>query len=119
IRAGLREGSEKRVAEREYFAGNQCIVGLPSILGHDGLGKRSTGQLVGFGMSRHPYGAMAEETVVPKDSIISIPKDIDPVLAAALPSSALTSLFPLKWGAKLLEGETVLINGATGVSGKL
>src|SRR5699024_2399324 len=43
----------------------------------------------------------------------------DPVLAAALPNSALTSLFPLKWGAKLLVGETVLINGATGVSGKL
>lgn len=39
--------------------------------------------------------------------------------AAALPASALTSLFPLKWSAKLQPGETVLINGSTGVLGKL
>jgi NADPH:quinone reductase-like Zn-dependent oxidoreductase len=38
---------------------------------------------------------------------------------AALPASALTSLFPLKGAAKLQQGETVLVNGATGVSGKL
>jgi NADPH:quinone reductase-like Zn-dependent oxidoreductase len=31
----------------------------------------------------------------------------------------LTSLLPLKYTAKLLQGETVLINGATGVSGKV
>jgi len=41
------------------------------------------------------------------------------VTAAALQASDLTSLFPLKWGAKLQLGETILINGATGVSGKL
>src|SRR5262249_33591726 len=38
---------------------------------------------------------------------------------AAAPGSALTALFPLKWGAKLQPGETVLINGATGFAGKL
>ena len=36
-----------------------------------------------------------------------------------LPASALTALLPLKYGAKLQGGETVLINGATGVSGKV
>lgn len=119
VKAVTLENIHKMIARGEHFASNQFITELPGILGHDGIGELSNGEMVGFGMPRHPYGAMAEETVVPKDSIISIPKDIDPVLASALPSSALTSLFPLKWGAKLLEGETVLINGATGVSGKL
>jgi len=41
------------------------------------------------------------------------------MLAAALPASALTSLLPLKYGVNLWPGETVLVNGATGVSGKL
>src|SRR5699024_8546739 len=33
-------------------------------------------------------------------------------------SSVMTSLLPLKWGMKMQEGEKVLINGATGESGK-
>jgi NADPH:quinone reductase-like Zn-dependent oxidoreductase len=36
-----------------------------------------------------------------------------------VPSSTLTTLFPLKWGAKLQPGETVLVNGATGFAGRL
>jgi NADPH:quinone reductase-like Zn-dependent oxidoreductase len=36
-----------------------------------------------------------------------------------LPTAALTSLLPLMHGAALQPGETVLVNGATGVSGKL
>ena len=41
------------------------------------------------------------------------------MLAAALPPSALTSLLPLKYAVNLQSGQTVLINGATGVSGKI
>lgn len=39
--------------------------------------------------------------------------------AAVIPSAALSSLGPLKYVAKLQPGETVLINGATSVSGML
>jgi hypothetical protein len=50
---------------------------------------------------------------------VSIPDGVDAATAATVPGSALTSLFPLKCGAKLQPGETVLINGATGFTGKL
>src|SRR5699024_2594595 len=66
-----------------------------------------------------PYGAMAEQVVVPERNMSPIAVDVRPAIAAALPSSAMTSLIPLKWGVKMNQGETVLINGATGVSGKL
>ena len=75
------------------------------------------GKLVGFGALRPPYGAFAEKAVSPHTS--PIPDGIDPALAAALPRSILTSLLPLKYSARLQPGETVLINGATGVSGRI
>ena len=66
---------------------------------------------------------MAEIAVVPKEFagyVSPVPEGVDARLAAALPASAaLTSYLPLKWGAKLEPGQSVLILGATGVSGKL
>ncbi len=85
----------------------------------DGIGMLDDGRLVGFCGVKAPYGAMAEKTVIPEGYHVPVPEGVDAVTAAALPASALASIFPLKWGAKLQEGETVLVNGATGVSGRL
>ncbi|GGH87821.1 NADPH2:quinone reductase [Pullulanibacillus pueri] len=119
VKAVALENVDKMMAEGKHFATQQFFPQLPSIVGFDGIGELPDGTLVGFGGTQSPYGAMAEKTVVPKTNIVRVPEGIDAITAAALPSSALTSLFPLKWGAKLQQGETVLINGATGVSGKL
>jgi NADPH:quinone reductase-like Zn-dependent oxidoreductase len=65
---------------------------------------------------------MAEIAVVPREYagyVSPVPEGVDAGLAAALPASALTSYLPLKWGAKLEPGQTALILGATGASGKL
>ncbi|MBU5467972.1 zinc-binding alcohol dehydrogenase family protein [Virgibacillus sp. MSJ-26] len=113
------ENVDKMMAEGKHFASNQFLTELPAIVGFDGIGELTDGKLVGFGGTKAPYGAMAEKTVVPKTHTVPIPEGIDAATAAVLPASALTSLFPLKWGAKLQKGETVLINGATGVAGKL
>lgn len=119
VKAVTLENIHKMIASGEHFASSQFISEFPTILGFDGIGRRTDGKMVGFGGPRQPYGSMAEKTVVSKSNTVLIPEDIDAVTAATVPGSALTSLFPLKWGAKLVEGETVLINGATGVSGKL
>lgn len=96
--------------------------GFPAIVGHSGVGTTTDGSLVAFGGVQPPYGTMAEKVVFAQQNKIylqPVPGGIDPLIAAALPASALTSFFPLQWSAKLGKGETVLINGATGVSGKL
>jgi NADPH2:quinone reductase len=62
---------------------------------------------------------MAEKAAIPALYQVPIPDGIDAATAAAVPSSALTALFPLRWGAQLQPGETVLVNGATGFAGKL
>uniref|UniRef100_A0A7U4DKX0 Alcohol dehydrogenase zinc-binding domain protein n=1 Tax=Geobacillus sp. (strain Y4.1MC1) TaxID=581103 RepID=A0A7U4DKX0_GEOS0 len=119
VKAVALENVDKVMAEGKHFATRQFFSQLPAIVGFDGIGELPDGKIVGFGGIKPPYGAMAEKAVVPKTSTVPVPEGIDAVTAAALPASALTSLFPLKWGAKLQQGETVLINGATGVSGKL
>jgi NADPH:quinone reductase-like Zn-dependent oxidoreductase len=119
VKAVALENVDKVMADGSHFASQQFLPTLPAIVGFDGVGMLEDGRLVGFGGVKAPYGAMAEKTVIPKGYYVPVPEGVDAVTAAALPASALTSLFPLKWGAKLQPGETVLINGATGVSGKL
>jgi len=119
VKAVALENVDKLMAEGSHFASQQFLSTLPAIVGFDGIGMLEDGRLVGFGGTKAPYGAMAEKTVVPGAYTVPIPDGVDAVTAASLPASALTSLFPPRWGAKLQPGETVLINGATGVSGKL
>jgi len=119
VKAVALENIDKMMAAGTHFASQQFLSKLPAIVGFDGIGMLEDGRLVGFGGLQAPYGAMAEKTVIPEAYQVPIPEGVDAVTASALPASALTSLFPLKWGAKLQAGETVLINGATGVSGKL
>ena len=107
------------MAKGTHYASHQFLPKLPAIVGTDGIAMRDDGPLVGFGGLRPPYGSMAEKAVLPKIYHVPIPDGVDVATAATVPASALTSLFPLKWGAKLQPDETVLINGATGFTGKL
>ncbi|SUP61011.1 ethanol-active dehydrogenase/acetaldehyde-active reductase [Weissella viridescens] len=68
----------------------------------------------------HPLGgALAEEVIVPIAHVMEIPASLDPVNAAALPNPGMSSYAALTYRAQLQAGETVLINGATGVAGQL
>jgi NADPH:quinone reductase-like Zn-dependent oxidoreductase len=119
VKAVALENVDKAMAAGSHFASRQFLSALPAIVGFDGIGTLEDGKLIGFGGLKSPYGAMAEKTVIQQGYYVAIPEGVDAVTAAALPASALTSLFPLRWGAKLQPGEAVLINGATGVAGKL
>ena len=122
VRAAVLENFDKLVAAGEHYASARMLPGFPAIVGHGGVGVLDDGTLVAFGGVRPPYGTMAERAVVPaqvRPHLTPIPAGVDPLLAAALPAAALTSLLPLRYGAELKPGQCVLINGATGVSGKL
>ena len=122
VKAVALENFDKMAARGVHYASKNLFPQFPAIIGHSGVGALPDGKLVAFGGTRPPYGTMAEKAVIPKEYsgyATPVPEGIDPAWAAALPASALTSLLPLKWGAKLESGQTVLIQGATGVSGKL
>src|SRR5580692_5580735 len=117
VKALVLENFEKSVAGGDHYSSKSMYPQFPAIVGNRGVGMTPDGKLVGFGMMRPPYGAFAEKAAI--KHFVPIPDGIDAAMAAAIPPSALTSYFPLKYTAKLQEGQTVLINGATGVSGRM
>ncbi|MGB8214880.1 MAG: zinc-binding alcohol dehydrogenase family protein [Anaerolineales bacterium] len=119
VKAVVLENVDKATAMGAHYASQQLFPSLPAVVGHGGIGALEDGRLVGFGGVKPPYGAIAEKVVIPQGYFVPIPDGVDAITAAAYPASALTALLPLKWGAQLRPGETVLVNGATGVSGKL
>jgi len=92
---------------------------FPFVPGGDGVGVLPDGQRVYFAFPTPPFGSMAERTVVPASLCVSLPHDLDDVTAAAAANPGMSSYAALMERAKLMKGECVLINGATGVSGRL
>jgi NADPH:quinone reductase-like Zn-dependent oxidoreductase len=114
------ENSDKALVSGHHYGSNSIYTKFPSVVGNDGVGIID-GKLMTFGCTP-PYGSMAEKTVIQKSYaslFMEIGDGVDPALAAAMPSSILTSLLPLTFGAKLQKGETVLIQGATGFTGRI
>jgi NADPH:quinone reductase-like Zn-dependent oxidoreductase len=91
---------------------------LPLIPGVDGIGSLDDGTRVYFGLSRPPYGTMAEYAVVPRAMCFPIPDQLDDLTAAAVFNPAMSSWFVFI-RTQLAQGETVLVLGATGAAGKL
>jgi NADPH:quinone reductase-like Zn-dependent oxidoreductase len=117
VKAVALENVDKMIAAGTHFAAGQFISRLPAIVGFDGVGTLAGGTMVGFGTPKAPYGAMAERTVVSKNAVVPAPEGIDPAVAVVL-ASAVTG-FAISSAAGFTPGETVLVQGATGVAGRL
>jgi NADPH:quinone reductase-like Zn-dependent oxidoreductase len=117
VKAVALENVDKAVAAGTHYTSKDFVSALPAIPAFDGIGTLPDGTLVGFGNPRLPYGALAELTVVPSDSYVPVPDDIDPAVVPVL-GSAITGL-SIKTAAGFVPGETVMIQGATGVAGRL
>jgi NADPH:quinone reductase-like Zn-dependent oxidoreductase len=92
---------------------------LPFVPGVDGVGRLADGGRVYFAFPKAPWGSMAELATVPSLRCVVIPDDLDDVTAAGAANPGMSSWAALKERAGFVRGETVLINGATGVSGRL
>lgn len=117
VQAVAVENVDKMIAAGQHYASGQYTTRLPAIPGFDGVGTLPDGTLVGFGLPRAPYGALAERTVVADGHVTPIPAGLEAVTAAVL-ATAVTGM-TIKTAAGFVPGETVLIQGATGVAGRL
>jgi NADPH:quinone reductase-like Zn-dependent oxidoreductase len=93
--------------------------GFPIGVGIDGVGRLDDGSRVHFFLPRAPYGSMAEKVVVPSSQCAIVPDGLDDIMAAAIAIPCMSSWVALKERASFRPGETVLVNGATGTSGRL
>ncbi len=92
---------------------------FPFVAGLDGVGRLGDGRRVYFLLPEAPYGSMAEKTIVPAAQCVVLPDGLEDVTAAAMVIPGVSSWAAYKERAKLLLGETVLVNGATGSAGRL
>lgn len=115
LAASLKPVDKQRASGSHYASFRQ----LPAICGIDGVGLMEDGSRVFFAGPRPPFGAMAERTVVPRFLCWPVAPELDDLTAAALPNPGVSAWLSLEWRAKLQPGETVLVLGATGITGTL
>ncbi|SAL42332.1 zinc-containing alcohol dehydrogenase superfamily protein [Caballeronia sordidicola] len=92
---------------------------FPFVAGVDGTGRLEDGRRVYFFKPQDPFGSMAEYSIAPEANCVLLPDAIDDVTAAAIAIPGMSSWAALVERARFVKGETVLVNGATGSSGRL
>ncbi|WP_295990255.1 zinc-binding alcohol dehydrogenase family protein [Rugamonas sp.] len=113
--SALSHVTKSRASGKHYSASG----GLPFVPGVDGTGVLDDGTRVYFFLPEAPFGGMAEVCLVRKAHCIALPPELGDVMAAAIAIPGMSSWAALMERARLVAGETVLINGATGSSGRL
>lgn len=86
------------------------------VIGSDGVGLLQNGTRV---YARGISGTIAEKAIIDKNIFVPLPDGISNAIAASLPNAVAGSAMALKFRAGIKEGETVLINGATGFTGQM
>jgi NADPH:quinone reductase-like Zn-dependent oxidoreductase len=104
---------DKGIASGAHYASGKK---LPVVTGREGVGVLENGQRIYAGSTS---GFMAEKAIISGSKYILIPDSVDDVTAAALPNPALSAWFSLAYRAAIQRGDTVYINGATGLTGKI
>lgn len=92
---------------------------FPAIAGTDGVGLTQDGRRVYFAMPEAPNGSLAELCPISARRLVEIPDGLDDVTAAAIANPGMSAWASLMERARLVKGETVLVNGATGTSGRV
>lgn len=113
--AALSHLTRARAAGKHYSLSST----YPFVAGADGVGRLENGQRVYFANPQPPLGSMAEQVAVWPGQYVLLPDDISDFTAAVLANPGMSSWMALKERAAFQPGESVLINGATGSSGRL
>jgi NADPH:quinone reductase-like Zn-dependent oxidoreductase len=83
------------------------------------VGRLADGARVAFFAPQRPYGGMAEQALVRGGMWLPVPDGVDDMTAAAVTNPGMAAWKTLIWEGELAAGQTVLVLGATGVSGRI
>lgn len=103
-----------KASGKHYSSENHNQNGF--VIGSDGVGLLENGTRV---YARGINGTIAEKAIIDKNILVPLPDGISDTIAASLPNAVAGSAMALKFRAGIKEGETVLINGATGFTGQM
>ena len=86
------------------------------VIGGDGVCLLEDGTRVyGMGVT----GMLAEKAIIDKQRIVVLPEGLDDAIAAALPNAVIGAAMALRFKAEIQPGDVVLVNGATGFTGRV
>jgi NADPH:quinone reductase-like Zn-dependent oxidoreductase len=115
VRAAALSGLDRAIARRLHYL---KMPDGPFVVGREGVA-RDGDKRIYFNVNAPvgPFGSMAERTLIDPKFSFPVPDGVADDVAAALGNAGLAAWLALSWRARLRRGETVLILGATGVSG--
>lgn len=106
---------DKSRASGKHYS-SDAPKGNGKVIGGDGVCLLADGTRVyGLGIS----GMLAEKATIHKARIVKIPDELDDATAAALPNAVIGAAMGFKFKADIQPGDIVLINGATGFTGRV
>lgn len=115
VKAAAIKHLDRSTASGKHYSTKNDIDNA-KVIGGDGVGVLEDGTRVfALGVT----GMIAEKAIIEKSRMIKLPAGIDDATAAALPNAVAGSAMALRFRANMKPGETVLINGATGFTGKI
>lgn len=114
VKASAVKNLDKNIASGKHYSADDKATA--KVAGGDGVGFLEDGTRVyALGVT----GMIAEKAIVDKHKMVKVPEGLEDCTAAALPNAVAGSAMALRFRADIQQGETVLINGATGVTGKI
>lgn len=112
--ASIKNLDKARASGKHYSTENK--VHQPAVVGSDGVGTLEDGTKVYFFSKK---GTVAEKALADKKMMVKVPEGLDFSIAAALPNAVMGSAMALKFKAGIQPGSVVLVNGATGITGRI
>ncbi|MBP2617241.1 zinc-binding alcohol dehydrogenase family protein [Chryseobacterium jejuense] len=112
--ASIKNLDKARASGKHYSTENAAHQ--PTIVGSDGVGYLEDGSKVYFFSKK---GTVAERAIANLQMIVPVPEGLDFSIAAALPNAVMGSAMALKFKAGIQPGNVVLVNGATGITGRI
>lgn len=106
---------DKSRASGSHYS-SEVPAGAGRIAGGDGVCLLPDGTRV-YGIAVN--GMLAEKAVIHANRIVPLPEGIDDAVAAALPNAVIGSAMGLLFKADIQPGDVVLVNGATGFTGRV
>jgi NADPH:quinone reductase-like Zn-dependent oxidoreductase len=115
VRAAAIKHLDRSQAKGTHYSSSAAETPAARIIGGDAVGTLPDGTRVyALGIS----GTLAEQALIDRRRLVTLPAGLDDATAAALPNAVIGAGMALRFRAALQPGETVLINGATGVTGR-
>jgi NADPH:quinone reductase-like Zn-dependent oxidoreductase len=115
VTAAALKPSDRLMANGVHYAPTT----FPRVVGLDGVGRLADGTRVAFMIPQPPHGGMAEQTLVRRGMWLAVPDGVDDVTAAAVLNPGMAAWKTLVWEGELTAGQSVLVLGATGTSGRI